>query len=48
MRILDERFRNCVCPNIYNRINSTQMLGELIIINGAKSLVVPSFLWGSG
>ena len=39
MGIPDERFRNCVCLNIYNRIDSMQILGELIIINGAKSLL---------
>ena len=48
MGIPDERFRDRICLNIYNRIDSMQMLGELIIINGAKSLVVPSFLWGLG
>ena len=46
MSILDERFRDCVCLNIYNRIDSMQMLGGLVIMNGAKSLVVPSFLSG--
>jgi hypothetical protein len=38
MSILDERFRNCVCLNIYDRIDSMPMLGELIMINGANSL----------
>jgi hypothetical protein len=38
MSILDEHFRNCICLNIYDRINSMQMLGELIMIKGAKSL----------
>jgi hypothetical protein len=37
MRILDERFRNCICQNIYDRIDSMQMLGELIMIRRAKS-----------
>ena len=38
MSILDERFRNCICLNIYDRIDSMQMLGELIMIRRAKSL----------
>ena len=38
MSILDERFRDCVCLNIYDRIESMQMLGELIMTNRAKSL----------
>ena len=38
MSILDERFRNCICLNIYDRIDSMQMLRELIMIKGAKSL----------
>ena len=38
MRISDERFRDCICLNIYDRIDSMQMLGELIMINRAKSL----------
>jgi hypothetical protein len=38
MSILDERFRDCICLNIYDRIDSMQMLGELIMIKGAKSL----------
>ena len=37
MSILDERFRKYVCLNIYERIDSMQMLGELIEIR-AKSL----------
>jgi len=38
MSILDERFRNCICLNMYDRIESMQMLGELIMIKRAKSL----------
>jgi hypothetical protein len=38
MRILDERFRDCICLNIYDRIDSMRVLGELIMIKGAKSL----------
>jgi len=38
MGIIDERFRDCSCLNIYDRIDSMQMLGELIMIKGAKSL----------
>jgi len=38
MGIIDERFRDCICLNIYDRIDSMQMLGELIMIKGAKSL----------
>jgi len=38
MGILDEHFRNCICLNIYDRIDSMQMLEELIMIKGAKSL----------
>jgi len=38
MRISDERFRDCICLSIYGRIDSMQMLGELIMIKGAKSL----------
>ena len=38
MSILDERFRDCICLNIYDRIESMQMLEELIMIKGAKSL----------
>jgi len=37
MSILDERFRDCICLNIYDRIDSMQML-ELIMIKRAKSL----------
>jgi hypothetical protein len=48
MGISDERVRNCVCLNIYNRIDSMRMPGGLIIMDRAKSLVVPSFLWGPG
>jgi len=38
MSILDERFRDCICLNIYDRIDSMRMLGELIMITRAKSL----------
>jgi len=38
MSILDERFRNCICLSVYNRIESMQMLGELVMIERAKSL----------
>ena len=38
MSIFDERFRDCICLNIYDRIDSMQMLGELIMKKGAKSL----------
>jgi hypothetical protein len=38
MGILDEHFRDCNCLNIYERIESMQMLGELIMIRRAKSL----------
>jgi hypothetical protein len=37
MSISDERFRDCVCLNIYDRIDSMQML-ELVMIKRAKSL----------
>ena len=37
MRISDERFRDCICLNIYDRIDSMQML-ESIMTNRAKSL----------
>jgi hypothetical protein len=37
MSISDERFRDCICLNIYDRIDSMQML-ELIMIKRAKSL----------
>jgi hypothetical protein len=38
MSILDERFRDCICLNIYDRIESMQMLGELVMMKRAKSL----------
>jgi hypothetical protein len=38
MGILDEHFRDCICLSIYNRIDSMQMLGELIMRKRAKSL----------
>ena len=38
MGILDERFRDCICPNIYDRIDSMQVLGEIVMIKRAKSL----------
>jgi hypothetical protein len=38
MGILDERFRDCICLNIYDRMESMRVLGELIMINRAKSL----------
>ena len=38
MSILDGRFRNCICLNICDRIDSMQMLGELIMKKGAKNL----------
>jgi hypothetical protein len=38
MSILDEHFRDCIYLNIYDRIDSMQMLGELIMIKGVKSL----------
>lgn len=38
MGILDERFRGCICLNIYDRIDSMRVLGELIMTNRAKSL----------
>jgi hypothetical protein len=38
MSILDERFRACNCLSIYDRIDSMQMLGELIMTRRAKSL----------
>jgi hypothetical protein len=37
MSISDERFRDFICLNIYDRIDSMQML-ELIMIKRAKSL----------
>ena len=38
MGILDEHFRDCICLRIGDRIESMQMLGELIMIRRAKSL----------
>jgi len=38
MRIQDKCFRNCICLNIYDRTDSMRMLGELIMIKGARSL----------
>jgi hypothetical protein len=38
MSILDERFRDCVCLNMYDRIDSMRMLAELTMIKWAKSL----------
>jgi hypothetical protein len=38
MSILDERFRDCICLNMYERIESMQMLGESIMTKRAKSL----------
>lgn len=38
MRISDERFRDCICLNIYDRIDSMQMLGEFMMIKRTKSL----------
>ena len=38
MGILDERFRGCICLNIYDRIDSMRVLEELIMTNRAKSL----------
>jgi hypothetical protein len=38
MGILDKRFRDCICLNIYDRIDSMPMLGELLMIKRAKSL----------
>ena len=37
MSISDERFRDCICLNIYDRIDSMQML-ESIMIKRTKSL----------
>jgi hypothetical protein len=37
MGILDERFRDFICLNIYDRIESMQML-QSIMIKRAKSL----------
>jgi hypothetical protein len=38
MGIFDKRFREYSCLNIYDRMDSMQMLGELIMIKRAKSL----------
>jgi hypothetical protein len=40
MRILDKRFRNCVCPNIRNGIDCMQKSENqtMIMIKRAKSL----------
>jgi hypothetical protein len=38
MSILDEHFRDYICLNIYDRMESMQMLGEAIMIKWAKSL----------
>jgi len=38
MSILDERFRNCICLNICDGIDSMRVLRELIMIKRAKSL----------
>ncbi len=40
MRILDERFRNCICPNIRNGIDCMQKPENqnMIMIRRAKSL----------
>jgi hypothetical protein len=40
MRILDKRFRNCICPNIRNRIDFMQKPENqnMIMIRKAKSL----------
>jgi hypothetical protein len=38
MSILDERFRNYICLNIYDRMYSMQMLGESMMIKMAKGL----------
>jgi hypothetical protein len=38
MSILDGRFRDRICPNIYDGIDSMRMLGELVMIKRAKSL----------
>ncbi len=38
MGISDERFRDCICLNIYDRTDSMRVLGELIMIKRAKSL----------
>jgi hypothetical protein len=38
MGILDEHFRDCICLRIGDRIESMQMLEEMIMIRRAKSL----------
>jgi hypothetical protein len=38
MSILDERFRDYICLNMCDRIESMQMLGELVMRKRAKSL----------
>jgi hypothetical protein len=38
MSILDEHFRDYICLNICDRMESMQMLGESIMIKRAKSL----------
>jgi hypothetical protein len=38
MGILDERFRDCICLNIYDRIDGMRVLGESTMANRAKSL----------
>ena len=38
MSILDEHFRDCICLNIYDGIDSMRVLGESIMANRAKSL----------
>ena len=38
MSKLDEHFHDCICLNIYDRMDSMQMLGELTMIKWAKSL----------
>jgi hypothetical protein len=38
MSILDERFRDCICLNIYDRMDSMQMLGDSMMTKMAKGL----------
>jgi len=38
MGILDECFRNCICLNMCDGIDSMRVLGELTMIKRAKSL----------
>jgi len=38
MGILDEHFRDCICLRMGDRIDSMQMLGEIVMIRRAKSL----------